>query len=241
MCTVTLLPTNNSGFILTSNRDEAASRHALAPAFYSFESAKLLYPKDKSSGGSWIGLSDKHRLICLLNGGFVKHNRLTEYRQSRGIVVKHLLAAKNLQLAITAYDFSGIEPFTLVIVDWHSELQFYELVWDGVDKHLKKLPLEPRIWSSSTLYTEDKKLARVDWFSAFLAEKEGSSKDLLDFHKNTQPNNLDFGLLMDRGFVKTTSITQVEKTKERVTMRYENLNNKDLDHKALNDLHIIND
>ena len=48
---------------------------------------------------------------------------------------------------------TDIEPFTLVLVDWSNELETYELVWDGLIKHFNKLPQEPKIWSSSTLYT----------------------------------------------------------------------------------------
>ena len=78
MCTVTVIPKINSelGFILTSNRDEAADREALPPEFYMEKEIKMLYPKDKLAGGTWIGISEKNRLICLLNGEFKPHVRL---------------------------------------------------------------------------------------------------------------------------------------------------------------------
>ena len=74
MCTVTYLPLKGNDFILTSSRDVPFSREkALHPQEFIEEGIKLWYPKDGKAGGSWIGLSSKNRLICLLNGAFEYH------------------------------------------------------------------------------------------------------------------------------------------------------------------------
>ena len=52
----------------------------------------MLFPKDKTAGGSWIGVSDKNRVLCVLNGGFAFHQRQSFYRLSRGVVMRDLLA-----------------------------------------------------------------------------------------------------------------------------------------------------
>ncbi|UJH91072.1 NRDE family protein [Antarcticibacterium sp. 1MA-6-2] len=67
MCTVTLLPNNETtkGFILTSNRDEAAERKAVPPEIYEVNGVNILFPKDKVAGGTWIGVGENCRLICL--------------------------------------------------------------------------------------------------------------------------------------------------------------------------------
>ncbi len=70
MCTVTYLPLGNNNFILTSNRDETPLRKTIPPKEYDENGVELTYPKDELAGGTWIGLSDKNRLVCLLNGGF---------------------------------------------------------------------------------------------------------------------------------------------------------------------------
>jgi uncharacterized protein with NRDE domain len=85
MCTVTLIPKGTNNFVLTSNRDEAPNRHTLSPDFYNIENTKLLFPKDEVAGGSWIGVSEKQRVLCILNGGFEKHERKATYRLSRGV------------------------------------------------------------------------------------------------------------------------------------------------------------
>src|SRR5690606_25691999 len=86
-------------------------------------------------------------------------------------------------------------------------VDFLQVVCDGYQKHLRPLPLIPHIWSSSTLYTSEMKKERVSWFRNFVKEQEPLPEHILDFHTRTAPHNNDYGVIMDRGFVKTTSIT----------------------------------
>ncbi|WP_452221729.1 NRDE family protein [Lacinutrix salivirga] len=239
MCTVTVFNKGNNDFVLTSNRDEAPNRAALSPDFYTLNTTELLMPKDEQSGGSWIGVSDKNRVVCLLNGGFKLHKRKENYRLSRGVVVTNLLTMQSIDEAQN-YDYSNIEPFTIVVVDWNTSMNFYEIVWDGENVHFISLGLESRIWSSSTLYTEDKKQKRQDWFIKFKKEKQLNAKTLLEFHNTAGQGNLDYGVIMDRAFVKTTSITQIEKTGSVVIMRFENLNTSETYYKTFNLSEVIN-
>jgi uncharacterized protein with NRDE domain len=241
MCTVSIFFKENNDFVLTSNRDEAPNRNALPPDFYTINATNMLMPKDEESGGSWIGASNKNRIVCLLNGGFKLHNRKPNYRQSRGLVVTNLLSADNIESAVKAYDFNNIEPFTIVIADWNSKLKFYELVWDEAQIHFKQLPLETKIWSSSTLYSEEKKQIRQHWFSDFVSKNKLSSVSLLKFHKTAGKGNTDYGVVMNRGFVKTTSITQIEKTGDTIEMKFLNLNTRETSVQALNFPEIINE
>lgn len=241
MCTVSVFYKGNNDFVLTSNRDEAPNRNALSPEFYTINNTQLLIPKDEQSGGSWIGASNKNRIVCLLNGGFKLHKRKLKYRQSRGVVVIDLLTAENINTTVASYNFDDIEPFTIVIADWTTDLKFYELVWDSKQKHFQQLPLETKIWSSSTLYTEDKKQARRDWFEAFKFENELSSSSLLEFHKTAGKDNTDFGVVMDRGFVKTTSITQIEKIDTALEMQFYNLNTSEKTNKMFNLVETVNE
>jgi hypothetical protein len=239
MCTVTIVPQENNGFVLTSNRDEAPEREALTPDFYTTDGTKLLFPKDKK-GGTWIGVSENKRVICVLNGGLEKHNRKESYRISRGIVAKDFMVAKNVSGTVEAYNLDGIEPFTMIIVDWNASLKFYELIWDGETKHFKQLPLEPRVWSSSTLYNEKMKQERLLWFTVFKIDNTLKADSLLRFHKMAGNGNTDYGVIMDRGYVKTTSITQIEKLGNTVDMRYENLETKQVNTKTFNLSEVVN-
>lgn len=233
MCTISLVfnPEENPGFILTSNRDEAPGRETLPPDFYKVNNNRLLFPKDALAGGTWIGVSANKRVVCLMNGGFKKHIRADNYRVSRGVVVKDILAAEDPLLEINSYDFQGIEPFTMILVDWGQELYFYELVWDGVKPHLKKLGLKNHIWSSSPLYSSEIKKLRETWFKEFQHKKNLTYESLWDFHHSAGVGNKNIDLVMDRGFVKTKSITQIIKTSEKIKMKYEDLQKKEISEK----------
>ncbi|KJD33487.1 hypothetical protein PK35_06450 [Tamlana nanhaiensis] len=241
MCTVSIFPTGNNDFILTSNRDEAPSRISLPPQFYNFEGKQLLYPKDELSDGTWVGISENSRLICLLNGGVKIHKRKKYYRKSRGLVVKELLAMPHVVNVFNDYNFDDIEPFTLVIADWRDDLKLYEFIWDGFEKYFNNLPLQPKIWSSSTLYNDVMKTEREDWFNIYKAHVQLDAESALDFHKTAGKGNLDYGVIMDRGIVKTTSITQVVKQNNVLEMRYENVRNNLVTKETFNFPEIVND
>lgn len=224
MCTVTLirLPSSGNDFVLTSNRDEAVLRDTLAPEIYRERGVNLLYPRDVVAGGTWIGLSEKKRAICLLNGGFEPHTPSPPYRKSRGVVVKEFLASDDLLDKVTTCDLENIEPFTCVIVDWSHGLGFFELVWDGRKKHLRELPLEDHIWSSSLLYSEGVKREREARFREFRAGNERDPVNLLEFHSGKGSHKKE-GLIINKGSLKTLSITQIEKTGSLVRMHYQDL------------------
>lgn len=241
MCTVTIIPITNSDFILTSNRDESPKRVSLAPEFYTHNNTKLLYPKDELSGGTWIGISEKNRVVCVLNGGFERHERQSSYRKSRGIVANDFMTADNINEAIELYNLKNIEPFTMVIADWNSGLEFYELVWDGTNKHVTKLPFQAKIWSSSTLYNTTMINERVKWFEDFKSENKLDENTILKFHKTAGGKNDDYGVIMNRGFVKTTSITQIKKHGNSLGISYESLQNKTITTQTFNIPQIINE
>ena len=232
MCTVTIIPKTNNDFVLTSNRDEAPDRISLPPDFYMNNNTRLLFPMDKLSRGTWIGLSEKNRLVCVLNGGFDCHEHKQQYRLSRGIVALDFMVSEEIIATINNYDLNEIEPFTIVIVDWNTALKFYELVWDGKEKHIIELPIEPKIWSSSTLYNSEMKQERLQWFEDFKHETSLNAQSVLRFHKTAGKHNKDYGVIMNRGFVKTTSITQIEKFSKSLEMYHENLQNNTISSKT---------
>lgn len=222
MCTVSFFYKGGEDFILTSNIDEAVSRKTLPPAKYDVDGVQMIFPKDELAGGTWIGSSEKDRLICLLNGAYEKHVRKPSYRKSRGLVVKELLASDDIVNQLKNYDLTSIEPFTLIVVDWNNGLSLHELVWDEKERVVTKLPLEPKIWSSSTLYTNQMKAVRREWFERVFNGNE-SQDAILDFHENYGVGDKDIDLQIDRGALKTVSITSVKKDKDVVSFSYKDL------------------
>ena len=241
MCTVTYIPLENNNFVLTSNRDESPLRIPLAPDFYEIQGRNVLFPKDKDAGGTWIGVSDMNRVLCVLNGGFDRHVRKPSYRLSRGILVKELLVSDTIETTIRNYDFHDIEPFTLVIVDWSEKLRCTELVWDGENAHIKEIKDSPTVWSSSTLFTQSMKVERKKWFEQFVLQNDLQPQDLLRFHLETAPDNKEYGVIMDRGFVKTTSVTQITKSDDQISMEFRDLSNGMVTTRSMSSMHSINE
>ncbi len=64
---------------------------------------------------------------------------------------------------------------------------------------------------------------------------------MLDFHETAGKENEDFGIVMNRGFVKTTSITQVNKTNDIANMKYHDLENHKVTNVDFEIPEIIND
>lgn len=231
MCTITFIPStqNNTDFILTSNRDEAVNRPTLAPRIYTEKEVEMLYPKDEVAGGTWIGASSRKRLICLMNGASKKHERKANYNVSRGTVVKDLLATEDILHGIEKYSFDEVEPFTMIIVIWKAGIEVYKLVWDAARIHFIKLENEPHIWSASMTYDQEMKEQRKKWFADFLEEhpvREIDTTTMWKFHHETGENDKDVGLIIDRGELQTTSITQFSLLGKVEKMRYESLIDK---------------
>lgn len=225
MCTVTLTKNNDSGFVLTSNRDELIGRKTLPIASYQLKGKQLLFPKDEVAGGTWIAVSDDQHMVCLLNGGFKNHTKKNFYRHSRGVVVTDILSSDlPLYEAMKTYNCEDLEPFTLVAACWSQELNFYEMVWDGKKKFFKNLDTQKtHIWSSSTLYTSEMKKMREDWFADFKLNNTITSESIIDFHKNGGVGNGHYDLQIKRGDLQTRSITQINVSSTGVSMTYEDL------------------
>lgn len=223
MCTVTFFPLNKNDFILTSNRDEKIERITLPPNFYVEGEHKLLYPKDKIAGGTWIGVSDRKRLICVLNGGFKKHRRKDNYVKSRGVLAKELLITQNLSEHIKNMALNDVEPFTMIIVTWDKSMPvLLELVWDGDSKYFEELEWKEKIWSSSTLYSNLVKKDRQSWFNHWKENNEINQHSILEFHHSDKGDKTQ-AILMKRPSIQTVSITSVKKEKDQIEMIYEDV------------------
>lgn len=183
----------------------------------------MLYPKDAKAGGTWIGVSEKNRVICVLNGGFEKHIRQVPYRKSRGLIAKELLQENTIEPAVEILDLQSVEPFTMVILDWnHNDYSLFELVWDGIAKHFQKLDKTPAIWSSSTLYTKENAQMRAGWFYNWVKNNHFSQEGILNFH-HLEKGDKTQAIRMKRSYIETVSISSIVKSGSNIYFHYEDL------------------
>ncbi len=244
MCTLTFVPLENNNFLLTSSRDEQKTRkNSELPSFTKLNNKQILRPVDGDAGGSWIGVNEKGRTLCLLNGAFQKHVRNTPYRKSRGIILMELLAMDS-ESGIENYNFDKIESFTLIWIEKKSNaVSLTEYRWVEEENKLYKKNVDTKyayIWSSSTLYTSEIAEKREEWFeewTEFYLKKgqkiDAISQILWHFHvkggekQNATPREQ---ILMQDPQGGTVSLTQVisyfnsKSTKDKLTMKHYNLN-----------------
>ncbi len=233
MCTVTFLPQKDNCFILTSNRDEDTSRQIAMPVEkYIINNIQVYYPKDPKAGGTWIASGSNGFTVCLFNGAFEAHQPKGNYRKSRGLVVLDFFNYKNQYDFIAQYDFSNIEPFSIVFVKHQNNtIGLCELKWDGEKTyHLNHDASLPHIWSSATLYTEEVIKQREVWFNDWVNNNEVFTKDnILMFHHFGGSGDKENDLVMNRSQKKTVSICCINKRNSVETeIVYEDVLNKKL-------------
>ena len=165
MCTLTFVAANGK-FILTHNRDEQTARaSAVEPKRYLINTTPVFFPKDPKAGGTWFAVANSHSALVLLNGADEKHQILSNYRKSRGLIVLDLISSKSVIDQWKYIDLEDIEPFTLISFE---KGQLAQLQWNGKIKSAQKLDVNrPYIWSSATLYSKEIREQRAKWFQSF--------------------------------------------------------------------------
>ena len=231
MCTVTYLPQNGNCFILTSNRDEDVLRDIALPTNkYSINDIQVYFPKDPKAGGTWIANGSNGFTVCLFNGAFKRHTSTGNYRKSRGLVLLDFFKYQNQYDFIEQYDFTNIEPFSLVFVKHQdNRIGLCELKWDGErTHHLNHDSSLPHIWSSVTLYSEEVIKQREVLFSEWVKKNENFTKEsILMFHHFGGCGNIENNLVMNRISKRTVSICSINKRNEaEIEIVYEDVINK---------------
>lgn len=223
MCTVSYIPLGHNQFVLTSNRDESPSRSPKEISRETSQSQALIFPRD-IKGGTWICATSENRLVCLLNGAFLRHQHRPPYRKSRGLIVKEFFDFPDTVSFYQQYDMEGIEPFTMVVWD---KGKLYQFRRDEERSYLTPLDVtQAYIWSSATLYEPSAKIKRQSWFDAWKKEHEFSPESILHLHQTGGDGDIFNDFIMNRkNIVRTVSITQVINDNDSMKMVYRDLLN----------------
>lgn len=224
MCTITYLPLQDSGGLITQNRDESPLRPAaIFPSKELRQGKELLFPQDPQAGGSWIATDQQQRLVCLMNGAFEQHTPEPPYRLSRGQVLLDAAAAESPKKFIETYELQEIEAFTLLFFQLDSALPILELKWDGKSKHSREYaPDQAHIWSAPQLYSQEEQEVRKGWFASWLQSSPSfTSENILNFHLSAGNETADHSLLFYHELARTLSITQaIMSRKEGIRLSY---------------------
>jgi hypothetical protein len=238
MCTLTFLPLPEDGFLLTSNRDESPLRmRAHHPEIKIIENRSVIYPMDGKAGGTWIGVANDRRTVCLLNGAFERHAMGSSYRLSRGIVVLDSFKYPDFADFVADYDFEGIEPFTYVdFLPTGGKILIREMRWDGNEVKTADFDAgKPQIWSSAQLYRPEIIKRREEWFGQWINEHPNYSlEDIRAFHRFGGEGDIYNDIRMNRdNMVKTVSTTAIENNRKAVSMVYDDLLDGSVDRKSI--------
>lgn len=234
MCTVSYLPLSQTEYILTSNRDEAVERPSALPINqYLIGDRTVYFPKDQQAGGTWIATTGSDTTLCLLNGGFEPHVVIEGhlYRKSRGTVLLDFFHYENADAYIATYDFSNIEPFTLIMIESvNASTLLRELRWDGTKLTVTPMNAsEPQIWSSVTLYSKAVREQRQIWFQDWLDRQNTyTQNEILQFHRFAGEGNPNHDLIMQKDNRKTVSICSIERVEGLTTAVYVDLKKEEL-------------
>lgn len=236
MCTLTYVSSESGKIIITSNRDEDPERPTSSNLqLKKHNNLKILLPVDQVAGGSWISCAQNGQIRCLLNGAFEKHKFNPPYKTSRGLVLLESLHYSSLRHFQSAYDFQCIQPFTLVGFNTTNR-KLEEIRFTGEKITYKSLnPELPHIWSAAQLYSSKNIHYREKLFSQFIEDcPRPTSKDLLNFHSQSNLTDPDKGFIINRDErVKTVSITQVSGSDQKLEMIYRDLETKLIDQQLI--------
>lgn len=224
MCTVSFY-CDDEHVIVTSNRDEHINRPlALPPSKIVLKNHTAFCPIDPQHQGTWFVVNHLGNVFVLLNGAEHKHTSQPPYKKSRGLILLEIADSLNCLDFWQETDLDQIEPFTVVA---YCNKKLIQLRWDGFEKTKIELDTsQPHIWSSATLYQPEIIKHRRELFFQFLEDHTLalSPSDLLNFHMNTNKDDLQNGLIINRdNMMLTKNITQCVLEKSTFTLNHRDL------------------
>jgi hypothetical protein len=203
------------------NRDERRTRDtALPPVLRRAGGRVAAFPLDPVGGGTWVGVNDAGLAIALLNR--TTGRCATRHRQSRGAIVRALLAQPSLPAArdaALALDSTAFDPFELVLVQ---DAHYYTVIGDGQDLRSCCLPLaRPVLFTSSSLGDDVVDRPRRQLFERLVLDaRDVPLHGQAQFHRHHWPSRPEISVRMARREAATVSRTVVDVTRHGHSLLY---------------------
>lgn len=217
MCSVTILQ-DGSKLTVTMNRDETLER-PVETSPHLWKSSNILAPLDTKSAGTWIGANQDGMWACLLNG-YLTEERAIDKPESRGKLIPDLLNSDMAFQFIDKKDLSRTPSFRLLV---GNNIDICEYFWDGksLSKDSRKLQ-DIEFFTSSSLEQDKVAIYRRAEFDKW--KNNGaklSANNIPEINLFHEKDNKEYGVLMQRSYSETKSITQITIDKNKpVTMSY---------------------
>jgi hypothetical protein len=239
MCTMTFLPgLPGGGYVLATNRDESPHRAPATEPFLRERGDRLLLaPRDTDQGGTWVGVDDLGRSVCVLNGDRPPAAEPPADAISRGLLVLDLLDeaapdAVRAELERRVRDGALVSrPFKLIVAapgDAERHARLARADWDGAALRWDELD-GPQCIVSSTFDTDVVNERRLSAFRDFLTEAPRADagalvsavQDFQSSHEDDAETGDAYSVCMHRDDARTVSSTLVAVTDEEVSMHYQ--------------------
>ena len=222
MCTLTIY-SGKKRCVVTMNRDESRTRKE-AGLLYSRSSpnARLFYPVDIASGGTWFGVNNRGVILCLLNRyqSPQKSNAV-----SRGNIIPKALEQGGFNAVATWLErqqFSSYNPFDLFLA---TRKKFRVFSWSGESCTISALEFDHwYLFASSGLMTEEVLAFRRNIFEAWseeIGEKLQDADEILrGFHLIQVEGMESHSVLMEREQSHTKSVIQADLDGKAMRVKY---------------------
>lgn len=222
MCTLTIY-SGKKRCVVTMNRDELRTRKETGLLYSRTKTnARLHYPVDVASGGTWFGVNNKGVILCLLN----RYQSPQQAKAaSRGDIIPRALEQGGFDAVaewLKCLSFVAYNPLDLFLV---SKKNFLHFSWDGKSGKWEKP--EFRHWylfASSALMTDEVLAFRKDFFQAWSQEMGKKLTDadeiLRGFHLIQIDGMESHSPLMEREKSHTKSIIQADLEGKTLKLKY---------------------
>lgn len=225
MCTVTIIPLDDGGVRLVTNRDELRGRAAaLAPELRVGVAPGIdaAWPTDPEGGGTWVAATSEGLLLTLLNANLDEPPEAPSDRVSRGTIIPRLLGCESPGEAVDRAGAMGLGrfvPFHLVVAD---RTTIADLRWDGGEAQAQTTHLLPACYASSGLGDALVQPPRFELFESMVRE-HGATREMQDmYHAHQWADRAHLSVMMEREDARTVSTTWCEVGSDgRVRMAYD--------------------
>lgn len=221
MCTLTFIP-KPGGYLIGMNRDESRLRPAaLLPSIQEAHGVEAVYPREVTTGGTWIGANAAGAVMAVLNQN--RGPEAGDKLRSRGNLIPEVIhngSMREMVRKIEKMDLSGMLPFLATAIFPHEKV-IVQWRWDGALLKSRPWTWRSHHWFSSGISDSLATQVRGAFCEAAWQRREaGSAEWLRRIHAAHTPVRGSFSVCVHRPEAATVSYTEITFDGRELSMRY---------------------